>query len=89
MTTAQTSAKLDSTLDRVASQSNGSGSTYAPVQHIQINGNPSDATIALVRQAAKDGADQGYRKAVNSIGTRTGDLHKVLMAQTNAGVRKR
>lgn len=89
VTTAQTSAKLDSTLDRVASQSTVGSSTYAPVQHIQINGNPSDATIALVRQAAKDGADQGYRKAVNSIGTRTGDLHKVLMARTNAGVKKR
>ena len=89
VTTAQTSAKLDATLDRVATQSTGGGSTYAPVQHIQINGNPSDATIALVRQAAKDGADQGYRKAVNSIGTRTGDLHNALMARTNAGVRKR
>ncbi|MFY0201019.1 phage tail tape measure protein [Klebsiella variicola] len=84
VTTAKTSAKLDSTLDRVATQSTG-GAIYAPNINIPINGNPSDATLALVRKAADEGAERGYRKAVNSVASGQGDLHKVLMAKTNSG----
>lgn len=88
VTTAQTSAKLDSTLDRVASQSTG-GNSYSPSLTFHVNGDPSDSQMAMMKKAASDGAKQGYQMAVNSIGTRTGDLHKVLMARTNAGVKKR
>lgn len=88
VTTAQTSAKLDATLDRVASQSTA-GNVYSPNINIPINGNPSDATVALTRKAAEEGAIKGYQMAVNSIATRQGDLHQVLMGKTNAGVRKR
>ena len=84
VTTAKTSAKLDATLDRVATQSNG-GAIYAPNISIPINGNPSDATIALVRKAAAEGADRGYRRAVNSVTTGQGDLHRALMVKTNSG----
>lgn len=84
VTTAKTSAKLDATLDRVSSQSTG-GAIYAPNISIPINGNPSDATIALVRKAADEGADRGYRKAVNSVASGQGDLHKALMNKTNSG----
>ncbi|HBU3669257.1 TPA: phage tail tape measure protein, partial [Klebsiella pneumoniae] len=49
VTTAKTSAKLDATLDRVANQSTGGGAIYSPTINIPINGNPSDATLALVR----------------------------------------
>ena len=57
VTTAKTSAKLDATLDRVANQSTGGGAIYSPTINIPINGNPSDATLALVRNAADEGAE--------------------------------
>ncbi|MCY1979274.1 phage tail tape measure protein, partial [Klebsiella pneumoniae] len=76
VTTAKTSAKLDATLDRVANQSTGGGALYSPTINIPINGNPSDATLALVRKAADEGAERGYRKAVNSVASGQGDLHK-------------
>ncbi|MBS5161720.1 MAG: phage tail tape measure protein [Klebsiella variicola] len=85
VTTAATSAKLDATLDRVANQSTGGGAIYSPTINIPINGNPSDATLALVRKAADEGAERGYRKAVNSVASGQGDLHKALMGKTNSG----
>ncbi|VGB74709.1 Prophage tail length tape measure [Klebsiella pneumoniae] len=85
VTTAKTSAKLDATLDRVANQSTGGGAIYSPTINISINGNPSDATLALVRKAADEGAERGYRKAVNSVASGQGDLHKALMGKTTSG----
>ena len=85
VTTAATSAKLDATLDRVATQSTGGGTIYSPTITIPINGNPSDATLALVRKAADEGAERGYRKAVNSVASGQGYLHKALMGKTTSG----
>lgn len=85
VTTAATSAKLDATLDRVANQSTGGGTIYSPTITIPINGNPSDATLELVRKAADEGAERGYRKAVNSVASGQGDLHKALMGKTTSG----
>ncbi|MFW7934178.1 phage tail tape measure protein [Klebsiella pneumoniae] len=85
VTTAATSAKLDATLDRVANQSTGGGAIYSPTINIPINGNPSDATLALVRKAADEGAERGYRKAVNSVASGQGDLHKALIGKTTSG----
>ncbi|HBR3313463.1 TPA: phage tail tape measure protein [Klebsiella pneumoniae] len=85
VTTAKTSAKLDATLDRVANQSTGGGAIYSPTINIPINGSPSDATLALVRKAADEGAERGYRKAVNSVASGQGDLHKALMGKTTSG----
>lgn len=85
VTTAATSAKLDATLDRVANQSTDGGTIYSPTITIPINGNPSDATLALVRKAADEGAERGYRKAVNSVASGQGDLHKALMGKTTSG----
>ncbi|MTW43730.1 phage tail tape measure protein [Klebsiella sp. JL973] len=85
VTTAKTSAKLDATLDRVATQSTGRGAIYSPTINIPINGNPSDATLALVRKAADEGAERGYRKAVNSVASGQGDLHRALTSKTNSG----
>lgn len=85
VTTAATSAKLDATLDRVANQSTGGGTIYSPTITIPINGNPSDATLALVRKAADEGAERGYLKAVNSVASGQGDLHKALMGKTTSG----
>ncbi|EML2796210.1 phage tail tape measure protein [Klebsiella pneumoniae] len=85
VTTAATSAKLDATLDRVANQSTGGGTIYSPTITIPINGNPSDATLALVSKAADEGAERGYQKAVNSVASGQGDLHKALMGKTTSG----
>ncbi|EMR0338909.1 phage tail tape measure protein [Klebsiella pneumoniae] len=84
VTTAKTSAKLDATLDRVANQSTG-GVTYAPSMSFYVNGDPSDAQIAMMKKAASDGAQMGYQKAVQSIATGQGDLHKALMGKTTSG----
>ncbi|HEP0089277.1 TPA: phage tail tape measure protein [Escherichia coli] len=84
VTTAATSAKLDATLDRVANQSTG-GTTYAPSMSFYVNGDPSDAQIAMMKKAASDGAQMGYQKAVQSIATGQGDLHRALMGKTTSG----
>ncbi|HFN0857749.1 phage tail tape measure C-terminal domain-containing protein [Klebsiella pneumoniae] len=84
VTTAKTSAKLDATLDRVANQSTG-GATYAPSMSFYVNGDPSDAQIAMMKKAVSDGAQMGYQKAVQSIATGQGDLHKALMGKTTSG----
>ncbi|HCI5989637.1 phage tail tape measure protein [Klebsiella variicola] len=84
VTTAKTSAKLDATLDRVANQSTG-GTTYAPSMSFYVNGDPSDAQIAMMKKAASDGAQMGYQKAVQSIATGQGDLHRALMGKTTSG----
>lgn len=88
VTTAKTSAKLDATLERVNQQSGGSGATYAPVLNFNVNGDPSDVQIAMMQKAADDGAYRGYMKAVESIATRTGLLHKAIQTKTTAGVKK-
>ncbi|VTN31426.1 Prophage tail length tape measure [Klebsiella pneumoniae] len=62
VTTAKTSAKLDATLDRVANQSTG-GATYAPSMSFYVNGDPSDAQIAMMKKAASDGASDGVSKS--------------------------
>ncbi|HFO3257479.1 TPA: phage tail tape measure protein [Klebsiella pneumoniae] len=84
VTTAKTSAKLDATLDRVANQSTG-GATYAPSMSFYVNGDPSDAQIAMMKKAASDGAQMGYQKAVQSIATGQGDLHRALIGKTTSG----
>lgn len=84
VTTAKTSAKLDATLDRIANQSTR-GATYAPSMSFYVNGDPSDAQIAMMKKAASDGAQMGYQKAVQSIATGQGDLHRALMGKTTSG----
>ena len=84
VTTASTSAKLDATLDRVSqSSSAGTSTTYAPTIPINVNGNPSDATIALMRTAVEEGANKGYNRAVQSAASGTGDLHKAIQGGYN------
>ncbi|MGP7414130.1 phage tail tape measure protein [Klebsiella pneumoniae] len=84
VTTAATSAKLDATLNRVAQQST-SGNQISQEFNFNVNGDPSDAQIAMMKKAAADGAKMGYQKAVNSVITGQGDLHKALMTKTNSG----
>ncbi|MFV8936663.1 phage tail length tape measure family protein [Serratia fonticola] len=54
---------------------------------VTINGNPSDATIQLVQQAAKTGAEQGYKRIVNDIATGRGEAHKALVGGYNTSRR--
>lgn len=78
VTTASTSAKLDATLDRVSSQSGSNTTASNTTVNIPINGNPSDATIALVRQAALEGQRMGHAQSVNELNTGTGAMHKAI-----------
>lgn len=54
---------------------------------VTINGNPSDATIQLVQQAAQTGAEQGYKRMVNDIATGRGEAHKALVGGYNTSRR--
>lgn len=79
VTTAGTSAKLDRTLDKVNQNTSGTqGNVYAPTVPITINGNPSDATVALVQKAAQQGADEGVRRTAESLSSGTGAVHSAL-----------
>lgn len=81
--TSQTSAKLDATLDRVATQS---GNTQPITQQFQINGNPDDKTVALIEDAAKRGASMGYKMAASDLASGRGDMGKA-MRNWNSGRR--
>jgi len=84
VTTARTSAKLDSTLEAIQQQKQEeresvmSGFTYSPT--IQVNGNPDDRTLLMIQEAVKQGAKEGYRLMVNSLARGQGDGHKALVA---------
>lgn len=75
---------LDATLGRsgfgtgVSNVSNSTHSTvYSPtiqIPPITINGNPSDATIQMVNQAAERGAKNGYAMAVKDVASKNGKM---------------
>ncbi|PLD83161.1 phage tail protein [Klebsiella pneumoniae] len=54
---------------------------------ITINGNPSDTTVMLVQQAARDGAKQGYEQVANDLAKGVGQVHKALTGGYNTGRR--
>ncbi|WP_368534819.1 phage tail tape measure protein, partial [Enterobacter hormaechei] len=62
--TSQTSAKLDETLDRVNQQST-QGANFSPVINMNVNGDPSDTQIAMMKQATAEGAKLGYQQAAS------------------------
>lgn len=74
--TAQTSAKLDETLDNVQQQRSeqlATGMNYSPT--INVNGDPDDRTMMMLQDAVKQGAEQGYNKVVNSLARGQGKAH--------------
>lgn len=77
VTTASTSAKLDQTLDRVGRQSSG-GNAYNPSFEMTINGDPDARTMAMMEQAVKRGAQQGYDMVTSDIASGTGRVSKGL-----------
>lgn len=54
---------------------------------ININGNPTDATIQLVKQASRDGALQGYQMGVNDLASGKGKMSLALKGSFNANNR--
>lgn len=82
--TAQTSAKLDSTLERVQQQKQedrglaAGGFNYSPT--IQVNGDPDDRTMLMLESAVKKGAQQGYQMVTNHLATGRGDVSKAFQA---------
>lgn len=54
---------------------------------ITIQGNPSDATIQLVQQAAKQGAQQGYKMVASDLAAGKGQVHKSLTGGYNTSRR--
>jgi len=79
---------LDATLSRDGygtGATNVSGDTVSTKQSfnftgspISINGNPSDTTIALVRQAQIEGAKQGYEMVAKHLASGQGKVSKAL-----------
>ncbi|HDY9229871.1 TPA: phage tail tape measure protein [Klebsiella pneumoniae] len=86
--TANTSAKLDATLNRV-SQESTSGNQISQEFHFNVNGDPSDVQIAMMKKAAADGARMGYQQVVDSVVKGQGNLHRALMTKTNSGIKIR
>ncbi|HBR4713864.1 TPA: phage tail tape measure protein [Klebsiella pneumoniae] len=82
--TSNTSAKLDATLNRVSQQSTA-GNQIAQEFNFNVNGDPSDVQIAMMKKAAADGARMGYQQAVDSVVKGQGDLHRAMMTKTNSG----
>lgn len=56
----------------------GGGGGQVIHQTIQVNGNPDDKTLQLIKQAAKDGAKQGYQMVVGDLAQGTGHASKAL-----------
>jgi phage-related minor tail protein len=54
---------------------------------ISINGNPTNATIQLVKQASRDGALQGYQMGVNDLASGKGKMSRALKGSFNANNR--
>lgn len=78
---------LDATLSRsgfgtgaknVSNSTATTNQTQHVTQQISINGNPSDTTIQLVQQAAKQGAQQGYNMVAGDLAAGKGQVHKSL-----------
>ncbi|HAS0744786.1 TPA: phage tail tape measure protein [Enterobacter hormaechei] len=76
--TSQTSAKLDETLDRVNQQSTH-GANFSPVINMNVNGDPSDTQIAMMKQATAEGAKLGYQQAASDLASGKGDISKAMM----------
>jgi len=81
VTTANTSAKLDATLDRVSRDANTGGATsYAPVNHFTINGDPDKSTLRAIEESVARGNKRLYGQISSDVATGKGDVSKALGA---------
>jgi tape measure domain-containing protein len=92
--TAQTSAKLDSTLERVHQRQEerdamiaSSAFNYSPI--VNVNGNPDDRTMVMMQNAVRQGAMQGYQMVVNHLASGQGQVSKALGSGWGTSRRKR
>ena len=70
VTTAGTSAKLDRTLSDIQASSSGQGvsSSMPPIQqHIVVQGSADDATLSRIQEAARQGAQLGYKMVLKDF----------------------
>ncbi|SDI77716.1 Prophage tail length tape measure protein [Pseudomonas flavescens] len=87
VTTANTSAKLDATLDDVRrNQSPGMGGRVE--QTFNVNGNPDQRTIELMKQATAEGAALAYRQVSNDLAAGRGTVSRSLQSGYAVGRRK-
>ncbi|HHG2375679.1 TPA: phage tail length tape measure family protein [Escherichia coli] len=63
----------------------GGAFNYSPV--IQVNGDPTEQTLAMLEAAVKRGAQQGYRMAVNDVASGKGKLSDALSNNFNTSQR--
>ncbi|WP_052130853.1 phage tail length tape measure family protein [Erwinia typographi] len=88
--TAQTSAKLDSTLQNLRDQQQESASAnafhYAPT--IQVNGDPDQRTLQMMQDAVEQGGKNTYQLITEHIATGRGKVSKALSAGWSTGRRK-
>lgn len=87
--TAGTAAKMDATLDRIASSREAGpgagGNVYAPT--ININGDPDARTVALVEQRVIRGMQQNYDRISSELTTGQGRVGKGLRRGNNVSRR--
>jgi len=88
VTTAQTSAKLDATLEQIRSQRGGQGGQ--PQQFtINVNGDPDRRTLEMLKEAVRQGSDQGYSRAVADVTSGKGQISRAMQQNWNNGRRTR
>lgn len=63
----------------------GGGFNYSPV--IQVNGDPTEQTLAMLEAAVKRGAQQGYAMAVSDVASGKGKLSNALTNNFNTSQR--
>lgn len=63
----------------------GGGFNYSPV--IQVNGDPTEQTLAMLEAAVKRGAQQGYAMAVSDVASGKGKLSNALTSNFNTSQR--
>lgn len=78
VTTEKTSAKLDRTLDSINNQQGPSGNGGAVIQqHFAVTGSADQATIQAIRDAARQGAEEGYKAVYNDV-RRNGPIRQMI-----------
>lgn len=84
VTTANTSAKLDATLDRVSKDTTGG---KPPDVHISttVNGDPDQRTLLLLKETQKQAVQEALNLSANQIATGTGKIGKAMGSGWSTG----
>jgi len=87
VTTAQTSAKLDATLDRVSTQSAPSMPTQINIP-TTVNGDPDARTLQMLKDTQRAAVKEALMQSAHQIATGTGHVGKAVGAGWNTKRRK-